>query len=59
MIKKIENVLNDIEQQGWSIQENYFSTTLIKQLNETLTSLQHKNCLKKAGILIYYNLLNK
>ena len=50
MIKKVENILNDIEQQGWSIQENYFSTTLIKQLNETLTLLQQQNLFKKAGI---------
>jgi len=48
--EKIENILNDIERQGWSVQENYFPISLIKQLNETLSSLQQQGGLKQAGI---------
>ncbi len=47
---KIENILNDLEQQGWSVQENFFSKELIQQLKEKLTSLHQQGILKKAGI---------
>jgi len=48
--EKVENILNDIERQGWSVQENYFPISLIKQLNETLSTLQQQGGLKQAGI---------
>jgi SM-20-related protein len=47
---KIENILNDLEQQGWSVQEHFFSTELTQQLKETLTSLRQQGILKQAGI---------
>ena len=50
MDEKVDNILNDIEQQGWSVQENYFPTALVKQLNETLGTLQQQGDLKQAGI---------
>lgn len=50
MKNKIENILHDIEQQGWSVQEDFFSKKLINQLNETLSSFREKGILKKAGI---------
>ena len=50
MNNKIENILNEIEQQGWSVQENFFSITLIQELKKTLTSLRDKGTLKQAGI---------
>jgi len=48
--EKVENILTDIERQGWSVQENYFSISLIKQLNKTLNTLQQQGDLKQAGI---------
>jgi len=48
--EKVDNILNDIEQQGWSVQENYFPTALVKQLNEILGTLQQQGDLKQAGI---------
>lgn len=50
MNTKVENILNDLEQQGWSVQEDFFSKKLIQQLKETLTSLYQQGILKKAGI---------
>lgn len=50
MNNKIENILNDLEQQGWSVQENFFSTELIQQLKETLTDFHQQGILKQAGI---------
>lgn len=50
MKTNIDNILNDIEQQGWSVQENFFSTTLIQELKNTLRSLREKGNLKQAGI---------
>jgi len=47
---KVENILNELEQQGWSVQENFFSNTLIQELKKTLTSLRDKGILKQAGI---------
>ena len=47
---KLENILNDLEQQGWSVQEHFFSTELIQQLNEKLTSLRQQGSFKQAGI---------
>jgi len=48
--EKVENILNDIERQGWTVQENYFPIELVKQLNETLGILQQQGDLKQAGI---------
>ena len=50
MNNKIEHILNDLEQQGWSVQENFFSTELIQQLNETLSSFRQQGFLNQAGI---------
>lgn len=50
MNHKVENILNELEQQGWSVQENFFSNTLIQELKKTLTSLRDKGILKQAGI---------
>ena len=50
MKNKIQNILNDLEQQGWSVQEHFFSTELIQQLNEKLTSLRQQGSFKQAGI---------
>lgn len=50
MERKIENIINDIERQGWSIQEGFFSTILIKKLKKQLTSLSQQGRLKKAGM---------
>ena len=50
MKNKIENILNDLDQQGWSVQENFFSTELIQQLKETLFSFRQQGLLKQAGI---------
>lgn len=50
MNNKIENILADLEKQGWSVQENFFPITLIQQLKETLTSLREEGILKQAGI---------
>ena len=47
---KIENILNDLEHQGWSVQEDFFSLELIQQLKETLTSFHQQGILKQAGI---------
>jgi len=47
---KINNILKDLEQQGWSVQENFFSTELIAELKTTLTSLRQQGMLKQAGI---------
>jgi len=47
---KIKNILNDIAQQGWSVQENFFSKELIAELKITLTSLRQQGMLKQAGI---------
>ena len=50
MNKKIEKILGDIEQQGWSVQEHFFSTELTQQLKNTLTSLRQQGSFKQAGI---------
>ncbi len=50
MNKKIEKILCDIEQQGWSVQEHFFSTELTQQLKNTLTSLRQQGSFKQAGI---------
>ncbi len=47
---KIKNILNDIEEHGWSVQENFFSIELITQLKVTLSSLRQQGLLKQAGI---------
>lgn len=50
MNNKIEKILKDIEDKGWSVQENFLSKALVKQLHETLTSLRQQGALKQAGI---------
>lgn len=50
MNTQINNILNDLEQQGWSVQEHFFDAELIQQLSETLNSLQQQGNLKQAGI---------
>lgn len=50
MNTKIENILDDLEQQGWSVQEHFFSTELTQQLKETLTSFRQQGIFKQAGI---------
>ena len=47
---KIESILNDLDQQGWSVQEHFFSDELTRQLKETLTSFRQQGKLKQAGI---------
>lgn len=47
---KYENVLSDLDQQGWSVQEDFFSTKLTQSLKETLTSFRQQGILKQAGI---------
>ena len=47
---KIKNILNDIEEHGWSVQENFFSAELITQLKATLSSLRQQGLLNQAGI---------
>lgn len=48
--QKIENILTDLDQQGWSVQKNFFSNALIHDLNETLTSFRQQGIFKQAGI---------
>ena len=50
MKNKIKNILNDLEQQGWSVQKHFFTTELIQHLKETLTSFRQQGILKQAGI---------
>ena len=47
---KIENILFDLEQKGWSVQENFFSSSLIKTLHNELNELQQQGNLKQAGV---------
>lgn len=47
---KFENILQDIEQQGWSVQEDFFSKELIHNLKETLTAVHRQGDFKQAGI---------
>jgi len=47
---KIENILNDLEHQSWSVQENFFPIELIQQLKKTLSSFHQQGILKQAGI---------
>lgn len=50
MYNKIENILNDLEQKGWSVQEQFFLPELIQPLKETLSSFNQQGLLKQAGI---------
>lgn len=50
MKNKIEKILDDLEQQGWSVQKNFFSVELTHSLTETLISFRQKGMLKQAGI---------
>lgn len=50
MISKIEKILNDLENKGYSIQEEFFTSNLTNKLKETLSSLSEQDLLKQAGI---------
>ena len=50
MNNKIENILTDLENNGWSVQKNFFPNALIQSLNNKLVSLQQQGQLKQAGI---------
>ncbi len=50
MKNKIEKILNDLQKQGWSVEENFFSLDLTQKLKETLGSLREKGKLNQAGI---------
>ena len=50
MKNKIKTILQDIEKQGWSVHEDFFSPSLTHELNETLSSLREEGVLKQAGI---------
>ena len=50
MNTKIENILIDLDLQGWSVQENFFTSELIQNLQETLSSFRQQGLLKQAGI---------
>jgi len=47
---KIENIINDIDQQGWSVQKDFFPSELIRDLNQTLDSFRKQGKLNQAGI---------
>ena len=47
---KIENLLNDIERQGWSVQQDFIPSELIKALNETVFAFRQQGLLNQAGI---------
>ena len=47
---KIKSILNELEEKGWSVQEDFFPQELIQQLKETLLSLHQQGILKQAGI---------
>ena len=47
---KIDNTLNDLEKDGWSVQEHFFPIELTQKLKETLTSLRQQGNLLQAGI---------
>jgi len=47
---KIENILNDLDQQGWSVQEKFFTSELTHNLKDTLSSFREQGLLKQAGI---------
>ena len=50
MNTKIENILNDLDQQGWSVQEKFFTSELTHNLKDTLSSFREQGLLKQAGI---------
>lgn len=50
MKNKIENILNDLDQQGWSVQEQFFPSELVLELSETLSSFRQQGILNQAGI---------
>jgi len=47
---RIENILFDLEQQGWSVQEKIFPDELIHELNDTLNTFRQQGLLTQAGI---------
>ena len=47
---KLEKLLNDLEQQGWSVQQEFIPSELISELNETLFTFREQGLLNQAGI---------
>jgi len=47
---KIKHILYDLENQGWSVAENFFSESLIAGLRDRLYDFKAKGILKNAGI---------
>jgi SM-20-related protein len=47
---KIEDILADIDKQGWTVQKDFFAPELIKQLQETLITHREQGILKHAGV---------
>ena len=47
---KVKNILNELEEKGWSVQEDFFHKKLIQELKETLLSIGQQGSLKPAGI---------
>lgn len=50
MNNKIENILADLEKQGWSVQEHFLSSELTAGLKQTLDSFRQQGVLKQAGV---------
>jgi len=49
-INKIENILTDLDQQGWSVQKQFFPKELLQELSETLSSFRKQGLLNQAGV---------
>ena len=47
---KVKNILHDLEERGWSVQENFFSLELIGKLHEQLILLSQQGNLRPAAI---------
>ncbi|MCW8901086.1 MAG: 2OG-Fe(II) oxygenase [Gammaproteobacteria bacterium] len=50
MKNKIENILNDLDQQGWSVQKQFFPTELLRELSQTLLLFRQQGILNQAGV---------
>lgn len=47
---KIDSILSDLEQKGWSVQEHFFSKELIQILRNELDDFHQQGIFKQAGI---------
>jgi SM-20-related protein len=45
-----ENILADIDKQGWTVQKDFFSPELIHQLKVTMNALRDEGSLRHAGV---------